>query len=643
MRLDILSEPITDDDDEIRRRLVDVPIPQLVAAVAQLTGEYTLLRDDFRPDPSQPTTLFDDGYQAETRSAAGDAVAAALIRFRERGSVKAPPPTPALLRELIEFVVAADSLEEDYLTLLQEELALEGSDPRLPEWTLDTLAPGEAFSVAIIGAGMSGIVAAHRLNQAGVTVRVYEKNDDVGGTWLENSYPGCRVDVPNNFYSYSFAQTAHWPQFHSTQPILLDYFRSCVEEFDLADLISFRTEVVDARWDQPSQLWTLRIRDADGVESLHFANAVVSAVGQLNRPHLPEIQGIDRFAGPAFHSARWDHDSDVAGKRVAVIGTGASAVQFIPWLAEQAAELTIHQRTPAWLVPVPEYMDDVSPNIRWLLTHCPQYARWDRLSTFHRLQEGSLPQSVVDPDWDLSRGSVSAANDMLRERLTQYYEMAIPDPKLRAKLLPDYPFGSKRMIVDNGVYTQTLQRPDVTLETGTVAAITSSGVDMTDGRQLEYDVLIYATGFQASSFLTPMRVIGRDGLDLHDCWDGDAKAYLGMTIPHFPNLFLMYGPNTNIVVNGSIIYFSECAARYITDSVRMLLEHKAGSMDCRPEIHEDYNNRIDAATEQRAWGVANVHTWYRNQHGRIAQNWPFNLYEYWQLTRAPEPLDYVLR
>ncbi|MCW2525980.1 MAG: hapE, partial [Pseudonocardiales bacterium] len=163
MRLDILSEPITDDDDEIRRRLVDVPIPQLVAAVAQLTGEYTLLRDDFRPDPSQPTTLFDDGYQAETRSAAGDAVAAALIRFRERGSVKAPPPTPALLRDLIEFVVAADSLEEDYLTLLQEELALEGSDPRLPEWTLDTLAPGEAFSVAIIGAGMSGIVAAHRL------------------------------------------------------------------------------------------------------------------------------------------------------------------------------------------------------------------------------------------------------------------------------------------------------------------------------------------------------------------------------------------------------------------------------------------------------------------------------------------------
>jgi 4-hydroxyacetophenone monooxygenase len=265
------------------------------------------------------------------------------------------------------------------------------------------------------------------------------------------------------------------------------------------------------------------------------------------------------------------------------------------------------------------------------------------LRTFHRLQEGSLPQAVVDPDWDLSRGSVSAANDLIRRQLTQYYEIAIPDPKLRAKLLPDYPYGSKRMIVDNGVYTQTLQRPDVTLETGKIAAITKAGVEMTDGRQLQYDVIIYATGFQASNFLTPMRVTGREGLDLHEYWDGDAKAYLGMTIPNFPNLFLMYGPNTNIVVNGSIIYFSECAARYITDSVRMLLEHKMRSMDCLPEVHEDYNRTIDDATNQRAWGAANVHTWYRNDHGRIAQNWPFNLYEYWQLTRTPRSQDYVLR
>ena len=219
-------------------------------------------------------------------------------------------------------------------------------------------------------------------------MHVYEKNADVGGTWLENSYPGCRVDVPNHLYSYSFAQSPHWPQFNSTQPVLLDYFRSCVAEFDLEDAISYQHEVEEAVWDDERSIWSLRIRDAAGAVSVSEVNAVVSAVGQLNRPSFPDIPGIDSFEGQSFHSARWDDTIAFEGKRVGVIGSGASAVQFIPWLADRAAHLTVYQRTPAWLVPIANYHDELPSNLRWILRHVPEYARWDRLALFSRLQEG---------------------------------------------------------------------------------------------------------------------------------------------------------------------------------------------------------------------------------------------------------------
>jgi 4-hydroxyacetophenone monooxygenase len=304
--------------------------------------------------------------------------------------------------------------------------------------------------------------------------------------------------------------------------------------------------------------------------------------------------------------------------------------------------VTVYQRTPGWILPIPTYHDDLPSNLRWILRHVPEYARWDRLALFSRLQEGLLPRTVVDPDWDISSGSVSAANDELRQGLTLYYEFAFPDPALRAKVLPNYPFGAKRMIVDSGVYSNALAAPNVTVETGAIAGIVPSGVAMHDGRTVEHDIIVYATGFLASRFLTPMRVVGRGGVDLHARWAGDARAHLGLTVPGFPNLFLMYGPNTNIVVNGSIIYFSECQAHYITESVRLLLEKDAAAMDCRPEVHDAYNVMIDAATRERAWGVSDVSTWYKNEHGRVAQNWPFNLFDYWQRTRAVDPDDYVL-
>ena len=641
MRLHIDPEPIADDDDTIRAGVLDAPIVPLLAAVAHLTGDHSVLRDDLRPDFSN--VLLPDGGFTPAQLAAARALAAdALIRHRDGGSVVAPPPNDDEMHALVQFVTGG-SVDRAQLPLFEEELALDGRDLRAPSWHKSSLAPDTPFRVGIIGAGMSGIAVAHRLRQAGVPFVVFEKNADVGGTWVENDYPGCRVDIQNHFYSYSFAQTSDWPQFHSTQPVLLDYFRTCTDELGLRDDIRFGSEVLDATWSDEHQHWQIEVRGPQGDRTSHQVQALVSATGQLNRPLMPEIEGIERFAGPSFHSARWRHDVDLDAARVAVIGTGASAVQFIPEVAERAAELTVYQRTPPWLLPVPTYQQDLPPGLRWLLRHAPQYARWDRLWVFARTQEGLLPMATVDPHWEPADRSVSASNDAMREMLTMHYRNVFPEPDLCAKVLPAYPPIAKRVVLDDGTYARTLQRDDVHLDTAPIAEITERGVRTADGVEHEFDVLIYGTGFQASKFLTPMRVTGTNGVDLHERWGGDARAYLGIVVPEFPNLFLMYGPNTNIVINGSIIFFSECEAHYIVESVRMLLERGATSMDCRPVVHEQYAERIDAGNRERAWGVSDVRSWYKNEFGRVAQNWPFDLVTYWAQTRTPDPSDYVLR
>jgi 4-hydroxyacetophenone monooxygenase len=631
---------IDEDDTTIRAAVIAATPAPLLAAVAQVTGDLSLLRDDLRPDPSNmldPTGGLGPEQVAEIQRLAADA----LIAFRDAGCVRAALPDGAQLARIVEYV-AGGPVDADYVPLLSEELALSG-DERAPKWNKAKLAPDTPFTVVVIGAGMSGIVAGHRLQQAGVDFVIIEKNDEVGGTWWENQYPGCRVDIPNHFYSYSFAQTSDWPSFFSPQGVLHDYFRSCAERFGLMDKIRFGSEVAGAQWDEFAQCWRLQIRTTDGNESMIDANAVVSAVGQLNRPKMPDIPGVHSYRGEWFHSARWDHDIDLSEKRVAVIGTGASAAQFIPFVADSASHLTVFQRTPPWVLPVETYQAEIPDDLRWVLRHVPEYARWDRLYIFWRTHEGLLPMAVVDPEWEPRDLSVSAMNDVVRQLFVAFYEMAVPDPDLRAKLLPQYPPIAKRIVFDNGIYLQTLQRNDVTLCTDGIAEITERGIRTVDGVEHDFDVIIYGTGFEASKFLTPMKIQGVGGVDLHERWGGDARAHLGIVVPEFPNLFLMYGPNTNIVINGSIIYFSECEAHYIVESMRMLLDRGLHSMECTAEVHDRYNDWIDAGNLKMAWGVSSVNSWYKNEFGRVAQNWPYSLLEYWQQTRTPNPNDYVLR
>ncbi|MGW6456551.1 flavin-containing monooxygenase [Streptomyces sp. NPDC055078] len=626
------------DDETLRAVLEEADIPSLLAAVAHLTGDYSLLREDLRP--VHDVWQVQGGLSEERQRTAREHILRALIRYRDDGGGTAQEHTPERLAGTLTFLFG-DGMDE-YIPFLSEQLVL-GGDPGAPDWTTAEIAADTAAGpvVAVIGAGMSGLLAAHRLRQAGVDCVVLEKNEDVGGTWLENSYPGCRVDVPNHLYSYSFAGKDDWKQYYSSQPVLLDYFRGFADRTGVRESIRFGTEVVSATWSEASGDWTLVLRTAAGEESDLRVRAVISAVGQLNRPKYPRIKGMSDYTGHAFHSARWDHSVDLAGKRVAVVGTGASALQIVPAIAGQVAELAVFQRTAPWLAPSAEYLQDIPDGLGWLLQHVPGYSAWYRQWLFCLYVEGALAYITVDPDWNPKDRSVSELNDMLRKVRTQHLAaQAGDDPELLAKLVPGYAPGAKRMLRDDGTWVRTLRRDNVDLVTDPIQRFTERGIETSAGER-EFDVIVYASGFDASNFLAPMSVRGRDGLELHEQWGGDARAHLGITVPGFPNFFCVYGPNTNIVVNGSIIFFSECAVHYILGCLRLLLEGGHHALEIAKDVHDAYNQRVDEGNSRMVWGASTVNSWYRNDLGRVSQNWPFSLLEYWQLTRSPNPGDFI--
>jgi 4-hydroxyacetophenone monooxygenase len=625
-------------DEQIDLALREAQLPALLPALAHLTGDLTILREHLRPDPqlaSQEQSGLTPEQQAEIREIAG----AVLRSYRD--GLETRPCSRADLVRIMSFAAGTD-VGGEYVPLMLEELSVTGDDLRRPTWRTDEIAPNRPFHVVVIGSGMSGILVGHRLEQAGVSFEILEKNPDVGGTWLENTYPGCRVDSSNHVYSYSFAQRHDWPYHFSTQDVLLDYFRTCADTFGLRERTTFHTEVETVTWRDDANHWDIEVRDTrSGVRRTVQAHAVISAVGQLNRPTIPTIAGADTFVGPAFHSAQWQSDVDLRDMRVAVIGTGASAIQLVPEVAKIARSVAVFQRTPTWLFPVPHYHEQIASGFQWLLEHVPGFAQWYRFTLFWRATEGVLPSCVVDPDWDDGGLSVSAANRELRDLLTMYIEFMLGDrPDLLEKSIPQYAPASKRIVLDNGSWLETLKRDNVQLITDGINSIDGTGIVTASGDHIDADVIIYATGFDAANFLTPMKVIGAEGRDLHEEWNGDARAFLGITVPGFPNFFCMYGPNTNIVVNGSIIYFSECEAQYIVGCVKMMLENDLAAIDVRREVHDSFNERVDQGNKQMAWGVATVNSWYRNATGRVAQNWPFSLLEYWELTRHPVLAEY---
>jgi cation diffusion facilitator CzcD-associated flavoprotein CzcO len=476
-------------------------------------------------------------------------------------------------------------------------------------------------SVAIVGAGFGGLGLGIRLKQAGVhDFTIFDRAAEVGGTWRDNTYPGLACDVPSHLYSFSFEPKRDWSRRFPRQPEILEYLRSAVRRHGLGEHLRLGAEVTSARFEDGR--W--RVRTAGGGEQ--DFDVLVAATGQLSRPAWPRIPGLDSFKGRAFHSAEWDHSYDVRGKRIAVIGTGASAVQFVPEIARDAAQLHVFQRSAPYVV---EKRDKEYP--RWerrLFRRLPAVQALDRLYMWMVFETFIAAFTHVPP----LRGE-------LRRRFRKQLERQVESPELRAQLTPDYEIGCKRVLISNDWYP-ALQRPNVELVTAAVTEVVPDGVVTPDGRTREVDAIVCGTGFSTVDFLAPMEVSGLGGRDLNEAWRDGPDAYLGLTISGFPNLFVLYGPNTNLG-SGSIVYMLESQIAYVLDAVERLGESGGRWLDVRPEAQARASRAVQRRLTTSVWNTGGCTNWYVHG-GRNTNNWPGYMLEYRLRTRRLRPRDYRL-
>ena len=574
--------------------------------------------------------------QAELRAK----VIATLKDYAETGRPLPPAPDVAMLQRMCDAAVG-QHVPSEYMPMVLEELNFDGTDAKSVRWrkpiSRETL---NRYHVLVIGLGYSGLAMAIKLKEAGIPFTVIEKNDDVGGTWYENTYPGVAVDTPNHFYSYSFRTESNWDHYFAQGPEIIKYIRSVYREAALGDHVRFEEEVISAIWDSQAALWNVRIRRKDGSEYAMAVTAVVSGSGLLNRPSIPDIPGMKDFKGPMFHSARWDHSVDLTGKRVVQVGTGASGMQIGPAIAPKVGKLTIFQRSPHWARKNPLLFAEVTDGVKWGLANIPYYTKWYRFQLLYATSDGVLPSLRKDPNWPEPETSLNAANKDIRDMLVAHMRSELGgNEELLAKVTPSFPPYGKRMLRD-GNWFRTLTRDNVELVTSTVQKFTETGAIDQDGVEHPADVVILATGFKAQAPLFPIEIVGTNG-SIRDHWgDDNPRAYLGVTVPQFPNFFILYGPNTNGGHGGSAVFNSECQVRYTMLALRELIEREAASMDVRKEPFEEYNRLVDAEHAQLVWTHPGVKNWYRNKDGRVVTNSPWRLCHYRNLTANFDPADY---
>jgi len=474
--------------------------------------------------------------------------------------------------------------------------------------------------VVIIGAGFGGIGMAIALRQAGIDdFVVLDQAQDLGGTWRDNSYPGLTCDVPSLLYSFSF-RPWRWSRRFPPREEILAYLHALVAENRLGPHLRFGCAVSAARFDADSSGWELTLGDGSTLQ----ATSVVCAVGQLGRPALPDIPGRDDFAGPSWHSGRWNHDVDLAGQRVAVVGTGASAIQFVPEVAKVAGHVDVYQRTAPYVLPKADRPYRAAEQA--VFDRLPLVRKADRLRIF-------LYGELLTSGFVLSPRLLAGPMAMWRHQL----RTQIADPGLRAKCEPDYVMGCKRVVFSDAWYP-ALARPNVELVTDRIERITADGVVTADGTARAADVIVYATGFRSVEFLAPMAVTGTGGQRLEDAWRDGAMAYLGVTVTGFPNFFMLYGPNTNLGGN-SIIYMLEGQIGYVLGALKALDAGQLAWLDVRPEVQEKFNSWVQSASRKTVW-ESGCHSWYTTESGRNTNNWPDHTFLYRYRVRHFDPAAY---
>ena len=552
-----------------------------------------------------------------------------------------PPPEPAETRELLQMFCGR-ALSENFIRFGMEELAFDPF-PRDVHWskTADPKLRTD-INVLVVGGGISGLAAAVQLKRLGIPFEVVERQGGIGGTWQRNIYPGARVDTSSFMYQFKFEKNYPWTEYFASRAETKRYVEYIAAKHGVVSNFRFNTEVTAAHWDEARARWIVTLRDADGSEETRNANFIITGSGLFSTIKLPNIPGIEDFQGKIFHSTQWDPHYSYAGKRIAVIGTGSTGVQLMPELAEAAGQLTVYQRTANWIAAAPGYRSRVSEEARFLFDGIPYYWNWYCFASFDTSIQLQNAQTY-DHEWRKSHAGVSEANEKIKATLVDYIHNRLGDREdLIRKCMPDHPPLARRLVVDNGFY-DALLKPTVELVTEEIEGVTPSGIRSRDGVTREFDLIVLASGFHVTKYLAPVDYVGRDEMTLDRAWARDgARSYLGMAMPGFPNLLMMYGPNGQ-PRSGGFYSWAEIWARYACALIVETIEGNWRSFDVKDEVFEDYNKRLDQADKEILWAQEGSKSYFVNQFGRSAVNIAFRTEDYHAMVAKPDLNDFVMK
>ena len=607
--------------------------------IYQLTGDPEIAAT--KPVHRRGTGLFGGVTLGEEDAALVRRKAARFLRsYRDSGAGALDiGPAERLLTSTALTIGSAP--EPDAVELWLEELGLNPWARGL-EWSRDPMQRREDFTVTVIGAGMGGLNAAIQLKRAGIPFSVIEKNSGVGGTWYENRYPGARVDTPSRLYTHVFGVDYSYAYPFCPWTENRKYFNWVADTFDVRGDITFDTEVRSLAWDEAASMWDITVDGPEGRRTLR-SNAVITAVGFLNRPNMPDIAGMERFDGPSWHTARWPAEFDPKGKRVAVIGTGCTGIQMVPELALGAGHVTVFQRTPQWLFGAPGYRSPFPSQVPWLDRNLPYHTNFMRLRIAAGFIAGFGPLAQVDPHFQ-DEHATSPVNKVARDNCIAFLKEKLADPDLVEKMTPEHPVLSARPVLVDPEYSilDAIQRDNVTLVTDGIRGITETGVETEDGKVHEVDAIVYATGFKATEYLFPMSITGRGGRTVEELWSRTgAQGYLGAMIPGCPNLWTLYGPNTN----GGLLVpaFQEMETYYALKCIERLILEDRKSIDVREEPYRRYNEMLDERNRGMAWSDPRAENYYWTKFGRSATQNPLTPLEVWNSLRQPDFADLDVR
>lgn len=633
----VIEPDATLDRDTVHAAVVGGNIPCLLPVLYQLTGETRWLEAPYFP---KHTSGFEElnsgGLPADIQDEIFAAATDAILDWANGKPIAHPTPSAAELTALMSAAMG-EPIPESYAPMVAEHLGFAPFEPASVGRKIAEHRPD--FKVVIVGAGVSGLACAIDLAKAGVPYVILERNTHVGGTWWENTYPGARVDIPSDLYSYSFFPK-NWSENFARRDEIFQYLSDTADAFGITENIEFGRTVDHAAWDDDAQQWIISVSSADGTVRELRATALVTAAGLHNTPHIPDFPGLADFTGQVIHSARWPADADIDGRRVAVVGNGASSMQVVAAIADRVDAMTVLQRQPQWIAPNEHYFKPADHNKHWLFDNVPFYRGWHRFRLYWLYTERTFAALAVDPKREAKGKQVSSMNDAFRGFFTAYLRQQLDGREdLARKSIPDYPPFGKRLLLDNGWFS-TLKKPHVELITAGVDSVKPHAIVSSTGEEREIDTLILCTGFQQQRFLYPMDIRGRGGVGLRETWqDDNGRAYLGITAPQFPNLFFLYGPNTN-PPGGSYITTAEAQVRYVVDMIGTLVTDDIASVECRTEPYEKYNAELDEANSTKVYAMDGVTNYYRNTSGRVVTNSPWSVPEYWSRTRTPDLNDF---